>query len=74
MSTIKINVYRDGSTWFGARWIDDEYDGCDALGISDGVSEQQAIEHARTMPLNTSGERIVTKVEDMDSANGRFPS
>jgi len=24
---IKINMYKDSGTWFGARWIDGEYDG-----------------------------------------------
>ena len=72
--SIKINVYRDGQTWVGARWIDGEYDGCDELEISDNASEIEAIEAAKSMPLNAKGERIVAKVEDMDSANGSFPS
>ena len=73
MASIKINVFRDGSEWFGARWIDGEYDGCDPLEIDDSASESDAIQAARDMPLTVSGERIVTKVDDIDSTTGQLP-
>lgn len=65
MTTIKINVYRDGGEWFGARWIDGEYDGCDSLDIAEGATEAEAIEAARNMPLNVKGERTVSRVDDV---------
>lgn len=68
MNTIKINIYRDGSTWFGARWIDGEYDGCDSLEIDDSATEAQAIEAAQTMPLTISGDRIVFCLDDIDTS------
>lgn len=68
--TIKINVYRDGSTWFGARWIDGDYDGCDELDVADDASEEDAFEAARHLPLSVDGERTVARVADIDSANG----
>lgn len=73
MSSIKINVYRDGLVWFGARWIDGEYDGCDSLDISDDATEAEAIDAAREMPLTVTGERIVSRVEDIDSATAQVP-
>lgn len=74
MSSIQINVFRDGSEWFGARWINGEYDGCDSLEISDDASTHEAIERAQTMPLLTAkGERIVAKVNDIDSTTGQVP-
>ena len=73
MSTIKINVYRDGGEWFGARWIDGEYDGCDSLDIDDNSSESEAIEAAETMSLSVSGDRTVRKVDDIDSASAQVP-
>lgn len=68
MSTIKINIYRDGSTWFGARWIDGEYDGCDSLEVDNSATEAQAIEAAQTMPLTISGDRVVSRVDDIDTS------
>ncbi len=67
---IKINVFRDGTEWFGARWIDGEYDGCDSLEIADSSSEAEAIQTAHAMPLRVRGERIVAKVDDVNSAVG----
>lgn len=61
-TTIKINVYRSGDQWFGARWIGGEYDGCDVL--DDVGSEAEAIEAARTMPLAVDGDRTITRVAD----------
>ena len=48
---IKINVYRSAGSWYAARWIDGEYDGCDELGCDDNASEAEAIAHAALMPL-----------------------
>lgn len=73
MASIKINVFRAGSEWFGARWIDGEYDGCDSLEIAGDASEAAAIEAAKTMGLSVSGERIVARVADIDSATGQLP-
>lgn len=71
---IQINVYRADGEWYGSRWIDGEYDGCDALEIPDDASAEAAIEHARRMPLSASGERQVRRVEDHEAraaARGR---
>lgn len=73
MATIKINVYRDGYEWFGARWIDGEYDGCDSLEIDDSASDAEALEAAQTMPLTISGERVVSRVDDIVSASAQVP-
>jgi len=67
MTTIKINVYRDGAEWFAARWINDEYDGCDSLGIDNSAPDDRAIEAATNMLLNVQGERTVTRVDDIDT-------
>lgn len=66
MSYIEINVYRAVGEWYGARWIDGEYDGCDALEIPDDASAEAAVEHALEMPLRCMGERSVRVVEDAD--------
>lgn len=73
MTTIKINVFRDGKTWYNARWIDGEYDACDPLGIADDASDQDAIAAAHHLHLTVVGERVITRVEDADTANGKFP-
>ncbi len=65
MSNIKINVYRDGGEWFGARWVDGEYDGCDELPCAADASEQEAIAVASLMPLNHAGPREVNRVQDV---------
>ena len=65
MATIKINVFRDAGTWYGARWIDGEYDGCDSLDVS---SERDALEAARCLPLACAGERIVVLVQSSNAA------
>ena len=62
---IKINVYRAGDVWFGARWINGEYDGCDELGIPDESRDVQAIERAHSMPLAVEGARFVSRVDDV---------
>ena len=62
---IQINIYRSGGEWFGARWTDGEYDGCDELPCDGDASETEATECARTMPLNVQGERNVTRVADV---------
>lgn len=48
---IKINIYRAGGEWFGARWIDGEFDGCDELGTAPAASEAAALAYAALMPL-----------------------
>lgn len=64
--TIKINVYRAGRTWYGARWIRGQYDGCDPLDIDDDAPVEEAVRAAMKMPLNTEGERIVAVVDDVE--------
>lgn len=49
MATITINVYRQGSDWYGAWWVDGEYDGCDALDVHTSATEAEALEAARTI-------------------------
>jgi len=65
MARIQINVYRDGGEWFAARWIDGEYDSCDALPVASDASETEAMEAAREMPLIVEGERVVRRVDDV---------
>jgi shikimate kinase len=60
-TSIKINVYTVRGRWYAARWIDGEYDGCDALDVSKGASEQEAKIAAYAMPLIGTGPRIVTR-------------
>lgn len=62
--TIKINVYRVGSMWFGARWIDGEYDGCDPLDVAGDATEAEAIAEAHAMRLGVEGPREVVRVAD----------
>jgi hypothetical protein len=62
MHQIRINVYRHGSTWFAARWIDGDYDGCDELDIDDDASPFAAVAAAEAMALNVDGERAVALV------------
>ena len=62
---VRINVYRSGGQWFEARWIGDEYDGCDALDVDGDASEAEAMETARTMRLAAAGERTVVRVHDL---------
>lgn len=64
-TTIKINVYRAGRTWYGARWVGEEYDGCDPLDIDDDAPVEEAVRAAMEMPLIIEGERIVAVVEDV---------
>lgn len=61
---IEINVYRADGEWYGARWIDGEYDGCDRLDVEGGAPESAALEAARIMPLLAHGDRIVRRVSD----------
>jgi hypothetical protein len=60
---IQINIYRAAGTWYGARWIDGEYDGCDALDVAGDASEDEARRAAETMPLAVSGRRDVRRVD-----------
>lgn len=64
-NTIRINVYRTAGEWYAARWINDEYDGCDELSCDGDASEEEAIECAKTMPLGVAGERTVRRVDDV---------
>lgn len=64
LSLIKINVYKSEGKWFGARWIDCEYDGCDALELADDASDAEAIAHAQLMTLSVQGMRTVLRVSD----------
>lgn len=61
---IKINIYRDGDYWYGARWIDGEYDGVGEL-VPANATESEAREYAMTMPLLVTGKRTVVRVEDL---------
>jgi hypothetical protein len=70
---VKINVYRDGTEWFAARWIDGEYDGSDSLEISDDASDAEAIEAAEALMPQVSGQRLIARVEDIDSTTGQVP-
>lgn len=65
-SEIKINVYRAAGEWFGARWIDGEYDGCDRLDCSVDASDDEAIAHAETMHMTVDGPRTVRRVDDSE--------
>lgn len=61
---ITINVYRSGGEWFGARWFDREYDGCDPLDCDSDADDDEAIECAREMRLSVDGPREVNRVAD----------
>ena len=63
---IQINIYRSAGTWFGARWIDGEYDGCDEPPVGDDADDAAATESALSMPLAVSGQRQVTRVDDVE--------
>ena len=54
--TTKVNIYRSGNTWYGARWINGEYDGCDEL---EAETETEAIAEAATI-----GD-VVRRVDDI---------
>lgn len=62
---IQINIYRTRDGWYGARWIDGEYDGCDALDCDPGSSAAEAIAFAQEMPLRVTGTRSVNRVSDV---------
>lgn len=59
---IEISIYLCEGEWYAARKVDGEYDGCDALGITDEVSEAEAIAVAMAEPLLIAGERVVRRV------------
>lgn len=65
---IEINIYRDGSVWHGARWVDGEWDGCDPLPVDDSATESEARDAALTMPLVAAGQRVVARVADVDTS------
>lgn len=62
---IKINVFRSGGEWFGSCFVNDEFDGCDALAIDGDASEDEAMECARKLPLSVAGERTIARVDDL---------
>jgi hypothetical protein len=62
---IQINIYRSGGEWYGARWIDGEYDGCDELDVPGDASEDEARLCAETMPLLVAGPREIRRVDDV---------
>lgn len=62
---IEIKIYRSAGEWFGARTIDGEYDGCDALDCGGDASESDARAEAESMPLAVDGERVVRRVADV---------
>ena len=61
---ITINIYRDGGVWFGAIWVDGEYDTCTALPCDDDASDSEAERCAMDMPLLCTGPREVRRVDD----------
>lgn len=63
--SVRINVFRDSTEWYAARWIDGEYDGCDSLDIDDSATAAQAAAAALAMPLSSDGEREVASVADV---------
>ena len=63
--SITINIYRTAGEWYAARWIDGEYDGCDAIDCDSDASDAEAIECAKEMPLNVGGSREICRVNDM---------
>lgn len=65
MATVKINVYKAGGEWFGARWIGGEYDGCDELGCPSDATEAEALAFAALMPLSGHETREINRVADV---------
>jgi hypothetical protein len=63
----KVNVFRDGTVWCQATWIDGEFDASGPMGIDDGVGEEEAMETARAS-LARRYEVEVCRVEDIDSS------
>jgi hypothetical protein len=61
MKITKIKVYTVRGFWYVSRWIDGEYDGCDALDVPKGASEQAAKIAAYAMPLIGADFRIVSR-------------
>ncbi len=72
---IKINIYRDNGSWFGARWIGGEYDGCDALDVGAEADEGEARSVAYSDGLRLGREHgtpcsvVIDRVDD-SSADG----
>jgi hypothetical protein len=59
---ITVKVFKDGSKWFGARWVDGEYDGCDPLDVDEGAPEVEALAAAQA----EWGPKV-SRVQDIDS-------
>lgn len=64
IDSIEINIYRSAGSWYAARWIDGEYDGCDELDVAGDVTEDEARHEALTMPLLVAGPRLIRRVAD----------
>ena len=62
---IQVNVYRSRGSWFGALFLDGEFDSCNELPCDGDISEADAISVAETMPLTISGDRSVARVADV---------
>ena len=62
--TAKINIDRDGGTWFAAIWVGGEYDTCVELPCDDDASDDEAEQCAMDMPLLFTGPREVCRVDD----------
>lgn len=65
--TAKTNVFRDGSVWCQATWIDGEFDTSDPIGIADGATEAEAMDAARAS-LADRYVVHVSRVDDIDSS------
>lgn len=63
--SVAINIYRASGVWYGARWVDGGYDGCDELDVPCGASEDDAMREAMSMPLTVTGDRVVRRVSDV---------
>lgn len=62
---ILINIYRSDGRWYGARWIDGEYDGCDELVVPGDATSDAAESAALAMPLAAEGPRRAVRVRDL---------
>lgn len=68
----KTNVYRHGTVWCHATWIDGEFDCSGPLDIADSESTSDAIAAAKMMfSLVDCEEHIVAKVDDIPDSAGR---
>jgi hypothetical protein len=63
---VKTNIYRDGTVWCHASWIDGEYDCSDPLGIDDSATELDAVERACALYPQAKSVQI-NRVDDIDT-------